>query len=94
MGAGAVLSTGDAAQITAQMAQPCISCQVPTLMVWNANNPLRIEAEPVEDGELVVVFNDDHGIAYYGIDPEGDEFWKIPAGAPRFRQHRCGEVRR
>jgi len=73
----------------------CINCGRPFAVVFNASNPIMIDPEPVEDGELVL--RGDPGscpdgefvAAFYGVGPEGDEFWGVPAGAPRYREHVC-----
>ncbi len=42
------------------------------------------------DGELVLIDPiENEPRALYGVGPEGDPFWNIVAGLPRYRLHNC-----
>jgi hypothetical protein len=73
--------------------ETCVTCGRPFVKVHQSDNSIMIDPDPVEDGDLVLI-GDPHNIpeghfvaALYGVGPEGDEFFGIPAGAPRYRKH-------
>lgn len=73
----------------------CRDCFEPFVVVYTIDgHPFWIYPDPVEDGELVLKgdpLNIPAGhfvAALYGVGPEGDEFFGIPADAPRYRRHR------
>jgi hypothetical protein len=74
----------------------CVTCGLPFVMVHQLDgHGIWIYPWPDPDGELVLrgdPLNIPEGhfvAAFYGIGPEGDEFFGIPAGAPRYRKHEC-----
>jgi hypothetical protein len=56
-----------------------------------------IDPDPVAGGALVLrgdprdVPPGEFVAAFHGVGPDGDEFFNIPAGAPRYRLHDCDE---
>lgn len=81
-----------------QMSGICVTCGKPFVMVYElGGNGIWIDPDPVEGGELVLR-GDPHNIppghfvaAFWNVGPEGDEYFGIPAGAPRYRLHDCLE---
>lgn len=74
------------------MRRSCAFCRADLLVAREIDNHIRIvDAEPVPDGELVLKFYgpDQEPTAFWSVDPDGDEFFDIPAGAPRYRRHEC-----
>jgi hypothetical protein len=74
----------------------CGTCREPFVMVYELDgNGIWIDPDPVPDGELVLRGDplnipDGHFVAaFHGVGPEGDDFFGIPAGAPRYRKHDC-----
>lgn len=74
----------------------CVNCGAPFTIVYELDgHAIWIDPDPVPDGQLALR-GDPHNIppgefvaAFHAIDPEGDEFFGIPAGAPRYRKHNC-----
>lgn len=78
------------------MPETCVTCGGPFVLVHQVDgHGIWIDPEPVDGGELVLrgdPLNIPEGhfvAAFYGVGPEGDEFFGIPAGAPRYRRHVC-----
>jgi hypothetical protein len=74
----------------------CVSCgRQFALVVELGGNSIWIDPEPVPDGELVLrgdPLNIPEGhfvAAFWNVGAEGDEFFGIPAGAPRYNTHVC-----
>lgn len=80
------------------MPQICGTCGRPIVMVYELDGDgIWIDPEPVAGGELVLR-GDPHNIppgefvaVFHGVGPEGDEFFGVGAGAPRYRGHDCGQ---
>ncbi len=73
------------------MRRTCIICQREQILAREIDgNIVLLDPEPSPDGQLVVQGDlNDEPRALWGVDPEGDEFFGIPAGAPRYRRHDC-----
>lgn len=78
---------------------PCPRCGEMVALVHWSDHQMWIDVEPVADGELTLrgdhrAIPDGHFVAaFFGVGPEGDEFFGVPAGAPRYRRHECGASR-
>lgn len=73
----------------------CPYCGAEIGLVYNAGNPIWIDLEPAPDGPIVLrgdplsVPAGHFVAAFFGVPSEGDEFFGIAAGAPRYRRHVC-----
>lgn len=78
------------------MADTCVTCGQSFVTVYETDgHGIWIDPVPTPDGELVLR-GDPNNIppgefvaAFYGVGPEGSEFLGVPAGAPRYRRHKC-----
>ena len=73
------------------MIRKCL-CGADTIVAREIDNAIRVvDAGPTLDLESVVLLGDmrDEPTALWGIDPAGDDFYGIPADAPRYRKHEC-----
>jgi hypothetical protein len=74
---------------------PCPTCGEQIALVHWADHQMWIDVEPVDNGELTLrgdhrAIPDGHFVvAFFGVGPEGDEFFGVPAGAPRYHRHSC-----
>lgn len=74
----------------------CVTCGLPFVLVHEIDgNPIWIYPWPVAGGELVLrgdplnIPDGEFVAAFHGVGPDGDAFFGIPAGAPRYRKHDC-----
>lgn len=77
------------------MRRVCVTCGREQILGREIDgNIIILDPEPVDatlsDLALTVLGDlDDQPTVLWGIATEGDRFWNIPAGAPRYRKHDC-----
>jgi hypothetical protein len=76
--------------------QTCVTCNQPTILGCTTDNhPIVMDADPVTDGQAVLVgSHHQQPTAVFGVETEDDAAWyRVPFDSDRYDRHECKEIK-